>query len=108
MIVSSPVSVELTLPDTGASRTPAPRARTAGAIARIVSGRTVLMSTATAPARIPAGDAVRAVVQRADGGIVGDHRDDDVRAARRPRPALPATRAPIRSASAVARSGERL
>ena len=54
MIVSSPASVELTLPDTGASRIPASRARTAPATDRIASGRTVLQSTATEPARIPA------------------------------------------------------
>ena len=54
MIVSSPDRAVATLPDTGASRMPAPVARTAGATARIVPGRTVLMSAATAPARSPA------------------------------------------------------
>ena len=79
MIVSSPASVDATLPETGPSRMPAPRARTAGATARIVSGRTVLMSTATEPAPEAGRDPVRAVEQVVHGGVVGDHRDDDVR-----------------------------
>ena len=55
-----------------------PRPRTAGAIDRMVSGRTVLMSTATEPARRPAvtpsGPSYRSWTAR----VVGDHRDDDV------------------------------
>ncbi len=55
MIVSLPASASAVLPLTGASRMPAPLAWTAGATERIVDGRTVLMSTTTDPARMPAG-----------------------------------------------------
>ena len=107
MIVSFPARVELVLPDTGASRIPASRARTAPATDRIASGRTVLQSTATEPARIPAAtpsgpsysartasssatiEIVTSAVAAASAGVA-------------------ATVAPIRSASAAAGSGERL
>ncbi len=37
----------------------------------------------------PGDDPIRSAIQRRDGVVVGDHRDDDVRPGARPRPALP-------------------
>ena len=54
MRVSFPPSARLTLPDTGASRTPAPRARIAASWPRSVAGGTVEQSMRTAPGRAPA------------------------------------------------------
>ena len=54
------------------------RARGRRPSARIVSGGTVLRSTEDAARVRPREDAVRAAVDRPDGGVVGDHRHDDV------------------------------
>ena len=81
MIVSWPDSASTVLPDTGASRMPEPRSRTAASNGASVSGGTVLMSTSTPP--VGAGDQpVRPVPGRAHRVAVGEHRDRDVRAGR--------------------------
>ena len=91
-----------TLPDTGASRMPAPR-RPDGRPRRawIVPGRTVLMSTPRRPARRPAATPSGPPYRASDRVVVGDHRDDDVGPARPPRPA---SRRPSRRSARRARS----
>ena len=107
MIASSPDRVDETLPETGASRMPAPRARTAGATDRIVSGSTVLMSTATEPGRRPAatpsGPSYSSRTAASSATIEMTTSARDAASA-----GVAATLAPIRSARAVARSGVRL
>jgi len=51
---SWPCSIVMTLPDTGASITVAPRAAAASASRRVALGLTVLISTHVAPGRSPA------------------------------------------------------
>ena len=66
------------LPETGASSIWAPRRATLAASRRLACGLTVLMSMYTCSGLQAGEDPVRAVGDRIERVVVGDHADDDV------------------------------
>ena len=107
MRVSLPLSARLTLPETGASRTPAPRGPDRRLVATERSrrhGRAVDEDRSRSGTRA---EPVGSAVDRVDGVAVGEHRDRQVDRRRQPRPVASRRSPPSSSASGGPQSGER-